>query len=242
MTIEERLVEALSQIDDFQPSVDLFARVERSLDEDRAFRRRRLASLGAVTLSLTAVGVWLALSTSPGLAGHLFIDGWRVALAFLAIGGALIVALAPHIRRFARSFVDDVFHMSPATGDRFSRLLDIAYYLFFGGGILTSIDVTEVRSVLPAGESLMYGVQQVALFTTVLGLAHVGNLLLLPIVGLLFTSVTRRARRRAAGSDAPPMAERARKTDRLVIAIVLAAVLFAIAGGLLVIALAVLGV
>jgi hypothetical protein len=38
------------------------------------------------------------------------------------------------------------------------------------------------------------------------------------------------------------MAERARKTDRLVIAIVLAAVLFAIAGGLLVIALAVLGV
>jgi multisubunit Na+/H+ antiporter MnhC subunit len=131
--------------------------------------------------------------------------------------------------------------MSPVTGERFSRLLDIAYYLFFGGGILSSLDLTEAGSLVPATESLRFGVEQVALFLTVLGLAHVGNLLLLPTVGLLLASVTRRARRRAAGSEAPPMSERARKTDRLAMVIVLTAVLLGIGGGLLVIALAVMG-
>jgi hypothetical protein len=130
--------------------------------------------------------------------------------------------------------------MSPATGERFSRLLDIAYYLFFGGGILSSLDLTEAGALIPT-EGLRFGVEQVALFFTVLGLAHVGNLLLLPIVGLLFSSVTRRARRRAAGSEAPPMSERARKTDRLAMVIVLAAALLGIGGGLLVIALVVRG-
>jgi len=60
-------------------------------------------------------------------------------------------------------------------------------------------------------------------------------------VGLLFASVTRKARRRAAGSDAPPVSERARKVDRLAMAIVFTAVLLGIGAGLLVIALGVSG-
>jgi hypothetical protein len=213
MTIEERLVEALSQIDDFQPSVDLFARVERSLDEDRAFRRRRLASLGAVTLSLTAVGVWLALSTSPGLAGHLFIDGWRVALAFLAIGGALIVALAPHIRRFARSFVDDVFHMSPATGGKFLAVLDIAYYVTFTGLILIDADnwALAERVILSAAlDDLAFRIGFL-LFT--MGLLHAVNIATLPILGLIYSSIVRRDLRRRAGADAPGESIRALRAD-----------------------------
>ena len=75
--------------------------------------------------------------------------------------------------------------------------------------------------------------EQVARFLTVLGLAHVGIFLPLPIVGLLFSSVTRRARRRIAGSEAPPQSERARKTDRLAMAIVFTAALLGIGGGLL---------
>jgi multisubunit Na+/H+ antiporter MnhC subunit len=81
----------------------------------------------------------------------------------------------------------------------------------------------------------------VGFFLSVLGLAHVGNLLLLPVVGLLFASVTRRARRRAARSEAPPISERARKADRLALAIVLTAVSIGIGGGLLVVALVVMG-
>jgi multisubunit Na+/H+ antiporter MnhC subunit len=131
--------------------------------------------------------------------------------------------------------------MNPATGERFSRLLDIAYYLFFSGGILSSLDLTEAGSLVPASEGLKFGMEQVAFFINVLGLAHVGNLLLLPIVGLLFASVTRRARRRAAGSEAPPVSERARNTDRLALAIVLTAVSIGIGGGLLVVALVIMG-
>jgi multisubunit Na+/H+ antiporter MnhC subunit len=131
--------------------------------------------------------------------------------------------------------------MNPATGERFSRLLDIAYYLFFSGGILSSLDLTEAGSLVPASEGLKFGMEQVAFFINVLGLAHVGNLLLLPIVGLLFASVTRRARRRAAGSEAPPVSKRARNTDRLALAIVLTAVSIGIGGGLLVVALVIMG-
>jgi hypothetical protein len=242
MSLERRLSEALHHTDDYQPSVDLFARLSRSIEEDREHRRRLRVGGAAVIVGLGILAAFLFAVAANDPDGVLVLPKWSMQVVVFSVLTSCLLVFGPAIRRLGQPYLADVFHMSPATGDRFSRLLDIAYYLFFGGGILTSIDVTEVGSVLPAGESLMYGVQQVALFTTVLGLAHVGNLLLLPIVGLLFTSVTRRARRRAAGSDAPPMAERARKTDRLVIAIVLAAVLFAIAGGLLVIALAVLGV
>jgi hypothetical protein len=75
-----------------------------------------------------------------------------------------------------------------------------------------------------------------------LGVAHVGNLLLLPIVGLLFTSLTRRGLRAAAGPEAPPISPTAQRTERVVLAIVVAAGLFAFGGGLLLIAIAVIGV
>jgi hypothetical protein len=166
---------------------------------------------------------------------------WSMQVVVFALLTSCLVVFGPAIRRLGQPYLADVFHMSPTTGERFSRLLDIAYYLFFGGGILSSLDLTEAGSLIPVTESLRLGVEQVALFLTVLGLAHVGNLLLLPTVGLLLASVTRRARRRAAGSEAPPMSERARKTDRLAMVIVLTAALLGIGGGLLMIALAVMG-
>lgn len=174
--------------------------------------------------------------------GVLVLPKWSMqVVVFVSLTSCLLV-FGPAIRRLGRPYLADVFHMNPATGERFSRLLDIAYYLFFGGGILSSLDLTEVGSLVPASDSLKSGVEQVALFLTVLGLAHVGNLLLLPIVGLLFTSMTRRARRRIAGSEAPPVSERARKTDRLAMAIVFTTALLGTGGGLLVIALVVTGI
>jgi hypothetical protein len=175
----------------------------------------------------------------PG--GVLVLPKWSMQMVVFALLTSCLVVFGPAIRRLGQPYLADVFHMSPATGERFSRVLDIAYYLFFGGGILSSLDLTEAGSLVPATEGLRFGVEQVALFLTVLGFAHVGNLLLLPTVGLLFASVTRRARRRLAGSEAPPLSERARKTDRLAMVIVLTAVLLLIGGVLLVIALVVRG-
>jgi hypothetical protein len=194
------------------------------------------------------VGAGLAILATflIGLADHdpggvLVLPKWSMQVVVFALLTSCLVVFGPAIRRLGQPYLADVFHMSPATGERFSRVLDIAYYLFFGGGILSSLDLTEAGSLVPATEGLRFGVEQVALFLTVLGFAHVGNLLLLPTVGLLFASVTRRARRRLAGSEAPPLSERARKTDRLAMVIVLTAVLLLIGGVLLVIALVVRG-
>lgn len=241
MSLESRLTEALHQTDDYQPSVDLFARLSRSIAEDQAHRRRILRASIGVVLGLGILATFLIALADRDQHGVFVFPKWSMQVVVFALLTSCLLVFGPAIRRLGQPYLLDVFHMSPATGDRFSKLLDIAYYLFFGGGILSSLDLTEAGSLVPATESLKFGVEQVALFLTVLGLAHVGNLLLLPIVGLLFASVTRRARRRVAGSEAPPMSETARKTDRLAMAIVLTAVLLVIGGGLLLIARVVMG-
>ena len=40
MTLEQVLSATLHSADDYDPSPDLFAKVQRSIDEDRAHRRR----------------------------------------------------------------------------------------------------------------------------------------------------------------------------------------------------------
>jgi hypothetical protein len=241
VSLERRLTEALHQADSYQPSVDLFARLSRSIEEDQEYRRRLRSGTAAVGAGLAILATFLIALADHDPGGVLVLPKWSMQVVVFALLTSCLVVFGPAIRRLGQPYLADVFHMSPATGERFSRLLDIAYYLFFGGGILSSLDLTEAGSLVPATEGLRFGVEQVALFLTVLGFAHVGNLLLLPTVGLLFASVTRRARRRLAGSEAPPLSERARKTDRLAMVIVLTAVLLLIGGVLLVIALVVRG-
>ena len=242
MSLERRITEALHQTDDYQPSVDLFGRLSRSIGEDKAHRRRIRSGSAAVVLGFGILVAFLVALADHDPDGVLELPKWSIQVVVFALLTSCLLVFGPAIRRLGQPYLADVFHMSPATGDRFSRLLDIAYYLFFGGGILSSLDLTEVGSLVPASEILRFGVEQVALFLTILGLAHVGNLLVLPMVGLLFSSVTRRARRRIAGSEAPPVSERARKTDRLAMAIVFTAVLIGIGGGLLVIGFVVRGI
>jgi hypothetical protein len=195
-----------------------------------------------VVSGLSGVAIFLGALSTRDPDGVLALPKWSLQVVVLVILISCLLVFGPAIRRLGQPYIADVFHMSPATGDRFSRLLDIAYYLFFGGGIVSSLDLSEIGSFVPAGEGLTSAARQVALFLTTLGLAHVGNLLLLPIVGLLFSSLTRRGLRRSAGAEAPPISPRAQRTERMVTAIVFAVVLLAIGGGLLIIALAVLGV
>lgn len=240
MSLESRLIEALHRRDDYQPSEDLFARVRRSIEEDQRHRRRIRIVAAAVVGGIGILGGFLAALASRDPSGVLVLPKWSIQVVVFVLLTSCLLVFGPVIRRLGQPYLADVFHLNPEAGDRFSRLLDIAYYLFFGGGLLSSLDLTEAGSLVPASEGLRSG-GQVAVFLAVLGLAHVGNLLLLPVVGLLFASVSRRARRRAAGSEAPPISERARKADRLALAIVLTAVTIGIGGGLLVVALVVMG-
>ena len=213
MTIEERLKEALHRVDEFEPSVDLFARFERSLDEDRAFRRRRTAVLAGVVFGLAAVATWVGLSAGRGANGAQFIDGWRIIVAYLAVAGAVIVALAPNIRRFARSFIDDVFHMTPQIGGRFITVLDIAYYTFFTGLLLVDADSWALTERLQLGSAIDDLAARVGFLLLAMGALHAINLAMLPILGLIHASTVRRDLRRRAGKHAPPESMAARRAD-----------------------------
>ncbi len=241
MSLESRLIEALHQRDDYQPSVDLFARVRRSIEEDQLHRRRIRNAAAGVVAGIGILGVFLSAFAAIDADGVRMLPKWSIQVVVFVLLTSCLLVFGPVIRRLGEPYLADVFHLNPATGHRFASLLDIAYYLFFGGGILSALDLTKASSLVPVSEGLKSG-GQVAIFLAVLGLAHVGNLLLLPVVGLLFGSVTRRARRGAAGYGAPPVSKRALNADRLALAIVLTAVSVGVVGVLVVVALVITGV
>jgi hypothetical protein len=214
MSLEQRLVEALHQADHFQPSPDLFARLEHSLDEDRASRRRRLAAVGAAVGLASVIGWWVAASAYPGASGRIFIAGWRLVIVYLVVAAVLLVALGPHIRRFGESFIGEIFHLDPPTGASFLAVLDIAYYLGFSGLILVDADVWILDRPVP----LLPGMEDVAFrlgsLLAAMGVLHAVNIAVLPALGIVFNSIVRLDRRRRAGPLAPPESARARQIDR----------------------------
>jgi hypothetical protein len=237
MTIEERLTDALHEADRFEPSPDLFARVNRSIAEDRAHRRRLVTIFTSVAAGMLSAAGYLFLVVSTGTPG-VTIAVWETALLDLAILGVLLIVLGPTIRRFAGSYVADVFHLSPETGDRFLAVLDLAYYTFFAGLILFDADgYGPLANEVPLAEGLSFTASHVGLFVLVMGVLHAVNIMVLPFVGLIFNSVTRLALRAEAGDHAPPETPRARAVDRnagafvLTLAVVVLVVLAALGIG-----------
>ena len=157
MSLERRITEALHQTDDYQPSVDLFGRLNRSIEEDKAHRRRIRSGTAAVMLGFGILAAFLIVLVEHDPDGVLVLPKWSMQVVVFALLTSCLLVFGPAIRRLGQPYLADVFHMSPATGARFSRLLDIAYYLFFGGGILSSLDLTEVGSLVPASEILSSG-------------------------------------------------------------------------------------
>jgi hypothetical protein len=226
MTVERRLRDALHEVDHFAPSVDLFARVKRSVAEDARFRRRRFTS---VLMALGVAGimtVFLATAVRR-VGGLLVVDTWRLVVADLALAGALVVTMAPNIRRFAGSYVDDVFHLSPVTGGRFLAVLDVAYYLFFAGMALVDLDQWDLDAATGLASGLEMLAERIAFLALAMGVLHALNIAALPVLGLIFNSTMRDVARSEAGPLAPPVSPRARQvagnTRGIVVAIVVLA-------------------
>ena len=229
MTVEERLTDALHQADRFEPSPDLFARVNRSISEDRAHRRRLVWIFSSIAAGALLLGGYLRLVVSTGSSGGT-IAAWESALLDLAILGALLIVLGPTIRRFARNYVVDVFHLSPKTGDSFLVVLDLAYYILFAGLMLVDADgYGPLANEIPLGEGLSFTASHVGFFLLFMGLLHAVNIVVLPFVGLIFNSTTRLALRSEAGDDAPAENLRARTADRNARAFVVALVVVVLA-------------
>lgn len=201
MTLEQLLTDTLHRADDFSPSPDLFAKVQRSIDEDQAHRRRVRVVLAWVAVSVAAVALYVAL-TVQRVPSNLW-GGYEVpfrALAFLTTGVmvAIVVVMGPAIRRFGETYERHVFAGSPETGTQVLRLLDIAYYLIFGAFILMSLFFEPPAELLPwerqFPDHLYFEMSRIGSLLAAMAILHIVLLLSLPVVGLIHSANLRRAR------------------------------------------------
>ena len=137
--VEERLTRVLRESASHAgPAPDLFARVRRSVEDDRrrrAQRRRAIAVLGCLVGAIVAIVVGVADLNQ----GAVLMDWWILELLTTAVLIGIAAWLGPFIRRFGRSYAADVFRANPRTGKSFIVLADIAYYLIFTAYVLFTV-------------------------------------------------------------------------------------------------------
>lgn len=240
MSLEQRLIETLHRADDFEPSPDLFARVERSLEEDLRHRRRMLWVGSSLVAGAIACAFYLREAITVAPSGRLIVPGWALIVLTTILQVTVVLTIGPTLRRFGRPFIADVFRLDPATGDRFVALLDIAFYLFFFGNIIVRADLQSWDQWVILGTEAWEWTARFAFFLLVMGIAHAFTIATLPLVGLFHSSLVRRAKRREAGATAPPVSARAEQAERVVRFIVwgmagLAALATLVAVGILVV-------
>jgi hypothetical protein len=227
MTIEQLLTDALKGADEYQPSPDLFAKVQRSIEEDAAHRRRVgrtfLLAAGGLAVAMAWVAAFLEIGD-----GTVTIPWWTLEILTTAIMIVVVVGLGPLIRRFGTDLTSEVFRSNRETSGRFLALLDIAYYLVFAAFVLmtTSLSAPSEWSGR-LGPLVEHELARIGGLLLVMGILHALTIASLPVMGLVFASNWRRADRNALGAGAPEPAPGAERADRVatIIVWVVAAVL-----------------
>lgn len=211
MNVEERLMDALSEFDRVEPSLDLFDRVEESVARDRAFRRGARRSGAAGTAGLVAVAAFLV-SMIDFQAET--IRGWAVLVAELLILGTVVVVLGRVIPRFGQIYVADVFRLDRRTGSNFLRLHDVAFHLVFGGYVIGWAWHPEMSGQPNVYDAIEFLIARAGGLLLLIGTLHAVTLMVLPVVGLLFGTIVRDHARTGAGAGAPPEDPAAVRADR----------------------------
>lgn len=193
MSVEQRLHDAFRSFDRLEPSGDLWSRVLHSIEEDRAHRRRVIASFSAtvgVLAALVAVG---ALARRDGPLGTYV--SRPVMEAVEVVGLVVLVAvLGPAIRRFGRHFAEDLFVVDRTMATTMLRLLDIAYYLVFAAYVLmtTQFEFEPGVASMPASDDLAQQLHEAATrfggLLLLIGVLHALTLFALPLVALVHNS------------------------------------------------------
>lgn len=242
MNLEDRLREALQRTEGYDPSPDLFARVQRSIEEDAAHRRRVRRSVAYALAGVVSLAAWLALTADVAEA-RVLVPWWAVELAVDAILVTLVVVLGPLIKRFGATYAGDVFRANPATASRFLALFDIAYYLIFAGYLLLTASFEPELAWRVGGldAQLEDAFLRLGGMLLLMGILHGVAITVLPVVGLLFASTWGRAVRFEQGEQAPALGPRAQAADRVAAAIVWALAGLAVLGILFVAIVIVLG-
>ncbi|MFL6152892.1 MAG: hypothetical protein ACJ72B_10980 [Ornithinibacter sp.] len=190
--LEERISRALGS-SRTTPSPDLFERVLDSIDADRR-RRRVLWRIAAGTAGAVALATAAVLALTPRTPnGALAMPWWILEVATTLVLVAIAVWLGPFIKRFGRAYAADVFHDNPLTGKSYIVLTDIVYYLIFAAYILMTASFTPSRewnnqfTGVVSGEQLGAAALRVGGILLVIGALHGINIVLMPVLGRLFS-------------------------------------------------------
>ena len=201
-TTESRLRDALADRTGRQPSPDLFERVGRSIADDltRRARRRRAGWIGiGLTVVCGAALILLVPRDSKGL----IVNWWILEVATNVALIAIALWLGPFIKRFGRAYAADVFYDNPLTGKSYIVLTDVVYYLIFTAYILftvrfaPSVDWANTFSERVTAEQLAFEVGRIGGILLIIGILHGLNIVLMPVLGRLF-SLNRRLPRGGA--------------------------------------------
>ena len=153
MTMERRIQDAMRATAAYEPSPDLFAKVQKSIDQDKAHRRRVRNIVLGVVVFVVAIASWFAVWWNPQ-PDAARLPWWSIVTAAVIVEIAVVVIVGPAIRRFGSIYADDIFRTCPETGGRFLALLDVAYYLVFVGVVAISIPLEpDPAWSLPGGVS-----------------------------------------------------------------------------------------
>ena len=116
-------------------------------------------------------------------------EWWILEIIVAVVMILIVVVLGPLIKRFGRGYAADVFRANPRTGKNYLVLMDIAYYLIFGAYILFTIRFApdtgwgeQVNS-----DQLEASVVRIGGMLLLMGLLHGFNVLVLPVIGRLFS-------------------------------------------------------
>jgi hypothetical protein len=197
--IEHLIEEALrpSGAEPPEPPRDLFARVMGSVADARRRRRRVrvVAAAWAAGIILAIVGVAVF---TPRIHGRLAMDWWVVEIVTNLALIAIALWLGPFIKRFGRAYAADVFHDNPQTGKSYIVLTDIVYYLIFSAYILFTVQLVPQASWAHwvTAEQVANSLMRIGGILLVIGVMHGLNLLVMPVLGRLFS-----LNRRLPGSD-----------------------------------------
>ena len=187
--LETRLHDALGDAGSHtHPSPDLFARVVGSIADDRA-RRRRVRTIALLWVAGVALLALLTVTLTPKDEEGMHMPWWILELATNAVLIGIALWLGPFIKRFGRAYAADVFHDNPQTGKSYIVLTDIVYYHNFTAYILFTIRVDAPVYYMGEVHPDLVKVELVRIggILLIIGVLHGLNLVIMPVLGRLFS-------------------------------------------------------
>ena len=185
--IEHRLREAFGEARaTTNASPDLFARVQRSLEDDLARRRWRWVMTRRVLAFIGSL-VLVAVIFGDNQNGRFTMPWWLIEVLTNIVLVAIAVVLGPFIKRFGRSYAADVFRANPQTGKSYLVLTDVAYYLIFTAFVLFTLTFKDLWAFERA-DQWRHEVARIGGILLIMGILHAANVVALPVIGKMLSS------------------------------------------------------